>query len=110
MKKFFIIFVLGFMTLSYGALAHMRINSIGNISVVANSPESSFVFGVIGYHISKIYVFNSAGSSSQNVMESCQTYPDRMLDIDNVGLIPVLVEAIKEQQAQIDELKEQVNK
>ncbi|MBW8333122.1 MAG: hypothetical protein K0M40_13945 [Prolixibacteraceae bacterium] len=110
MKKLVIIFLLGFMTLSFGAFARMRINSNGKISVDADSPESSFRFEIIGDHISKIYVFNSTVSSSQNILEACQTHLDKMLSIDNVTLIPVLVQAIKEQQAQIDELKKRINK
>lgn len=102
--------MLSVFTCSYGAFAQIRVDSNGNIGIDADNLENRFSFGTVGNTISKIYVFNSTASSSQNVLEACQTHTDRMLSIDNVALIPVLVEAIKEQQAQIDELKEQVNK
>lgn len=109
MKKFFIIFVLGFITLSFGAFGQIKVDSNGNIGIDADNLENRFSFGTVGNTISKIYVFNSNASSNKKGLKACQTHPDRMLSIDNVGLIPVLVEAMKEQLAQIDELKKQIN-
>jgi len=61
-----------------------------------NFPDGSQL-GVIAQDVEKI------------VPELVQTGSDGLKSVDYIKMIPLLIEAIKEQQKQIDELKSQIN-
>jgi hypothetical protein len=72
MKNLVMIFVLGFMTLSFGAFAQLNVNSSGNVEIDATGAVSKFSIGGVGFNNSKAYIFGSSTSSSQKGLEVSQ--------------------------------------
>jgi hypothetical protein len=73
MKKLVIIFMVGFMTLSFGAQAQLTINPSGNIGIDAPSPLSRFSLGSAGSADSKVYIMNSNATGTQKAINVQQT-------------------------------------
>lgn len=65
MKKLVLIFVLGILTCSYGAMAQLTINASGNVGIDASGSLSRLSIGSDGAISSKVSIFNSNTNSSQ---------------------------------------------
>lgn len=76
MKKISLIFMLGMVLCSFGAYAQLTIGSGGNVGIDAAGAVSRFSIGSVGQANSKVFIYGTNTSSSQNGLSVSQMLTD----------------------------------